>query len=240
MMNKKPTSSEPEVGEGETNLPVLTFVYPPAPGWNAEQEDKSLFVEALRPGTSVPNASSGAEGGIRPEEGSRVREKQTWDEGFREGFARAHADTDTAVNQQRVAISKALEDFARDREAYFRHVEGEVVALALSIVRKILRRESQVDPLLLGGLVRVALEKMASTHNVKLRVHPSQVSIWQDHFSHHADLPTVPEIVADEAIEGHQCRIESELGEIDLNLETQLKEIEQGLFDLLSQRPAPR
>ena len=44
----------------------------------------------------------------------------------------------------------------------------------------------------------------------------------------------------DAALEPNQCELETELGVTDLNLETQLKEIEQGLFDLLAQRPAPR
>ena len=35
---------------------------------------------------------------------------------------------------------------------------------------------------------------------------------------------------------GH-CILETELGSTDLTLETQLKEIEQGFFDLLAQRP---
>ena len=35
---------------------------------------------------------------------------------------------------------------------------------------------------------------------------------------------------------GH-CILETELGSTDLTLESQLKEIEQGFFDLLAQRP---
>jgi flagellar assembly protein FliH len=34
-----------------------------------------------------------------------------------------------------------------------------------------------------------------------------------------------------------RCMLETELGSTDLTLETQLKEIEQGFFDLLAQRP---
>ena len=50
--------------------------------------------------------------------------------------------------------------FTRDRASYFQKVEGEVVQLALGIARKILHREAQLDPLLLAGIVRVALEKI--------------------------------------------------------------------------------
>jgi flagellar assembly protein FliH len=119
-------------------------------------------------------------------------------------------------------------------------VEAEVVALALAIVRKILRRESQVDPLLLSGLVRVALEKLALTQNVRLRVHPSQIAIWQEYFAQHDDMPVKPELSGDAALEHDQCALETELGTTDLSLETQLKEIEQGLFDLLAQRPGAK
>ena len=219
---------------------VSPFLYPPAPGWNAEAEENRPTQESQSPGMAGTDGLVRTTGVARPHESFRTREKQTWDEGFREGLARSRAETDATINRQRDAVTEALREFAREREAYFRHVEGEIVALALSIVRKILRRESQLDPLLLEGLVRVALEKMAATHNVKLRVHPSQVPIWQDHFSQQTDLAVSPEVMGDATIEEHQCRIETELGEMDLNLETQLKEIEQGLFDLLSQRPASR
>ena len=45
--------------------------------------------------------------------------------------------------------------------------------LALAIARKILHREAQVDPLLLAGMVRVALEKIESHTKVSVRVHPA-------------------------------------------------------------------
>ena len=46
--------------------------------------------------------------------------------------------------------------------------------LALSIARKILHREAQLDPLLLAGIVRVALEKIDGATEVVLRVHPQK------------------------------------------------------------------
>ena len=49
----------------------------------------------------------------------------------------------------------------------------------------------------------------------------------------------VPELSGDATLEPNRCQLETELGVTDLSLETQLKEIEQGLFDLLAQRPTP-
>ena len=39
------------------------------------------------------------------------------------------------------------------------------------------------------------------------------------------------------SVEAHNCILETELGTTELGLEAQLKEIEQGFFDLLAQRP---
>jgi len=219
-------------------VPVSPFVYQPAPGWAAANENEAEHLAALHEAGASRAGATGDSG--RREEEFRAREKQAWEQGFREGVARERADMEAAGARQRDAIKTALEAFVRERESYFHRVEAEVVALALAIVRKILRRESQVDPLLLSGLVRVALEKLALTQNVRLRVHPSQIAIWQEYFAQHGDMPVKPELSGDAALERDQCALETEFGTTDLSLETQLKEIEQGLFDLLAQRPGAK
>ena len=45
------------------------------------------------------------------------------------------------------------------------------------------------------------------------------------------------EVKADPSVEAHNCILETELGTTELGLDAQLKEIEQGFFDLLAQRP---
>jgi len=50
-------------------------------------------------------------------------------------------------------------------------------------------------------------------------------------------MRSIPELIGDASLEPGRCLLETELGSTDLTLETQLKEIEQGFFDLLAQRP---
>jgi flagellar assembly protein FliH len=245
MKPRKLSSSEAAVAgraeEKERAMSISPFVYRPAPGWDAA---KLAGQETRTQAEDSPGMETGVSGppldGGHTEEEILAREQQAWERGVREGEARARASAEAAVGQQRDAVGAAIREFVQDRVAYFHNVEGEVVALCLAIVRKILRREAQVDPLLLAGLVRVALEKMAVRQNVRLRVHPAQVADWREYFAQQKDLEQVPELQGDAALEPNQCELETELGVTDLNLETQLKEIEQGLFDLLAQRPAPR
>jgi flagellar assembly protein FliH len=229
------------MAESKTAVEVSPLVYRPAPGWQERRvlaNTETIGDDGLTGSAPFPAAPSGS--GAANDERLQEARQQGWEAGLKEGLLRGNAAAEAENLGLREAMGDALRDFARARDGYFHNVEGEVVALALAVVRKILRREAQVDPLLLSGLVRVALEKMAAGHSVRMRVHPSQVACWRDYFAERSELPFVPELSGDATLEQNRCQIETELGVTDISLETQLKEIEQGLFDLLAQRPAPK
>ena len=46
--------------------------------------------------------------------------------------------------------------------------------------------------------------------------------------------------MGDSALPHGECSLETEVGSTQISLDTQLKEIEQGFFDLLEQRPRAR
>jgi flagellar assembly protein FliH len=168
------------------------------------------------------------------------REKEAFDRGLRDGEARARSASEQEVAAAKSAISTALEKFKTEREAYFARIEPEAVQLALAIARKILHREAQMDPLLLAGMVRVALEKVDAGTRVRLWAHPSDIHSWKDHFAQPGSFQPTPELVGDPALRRGECALETEVGNTQISLETQLKEIEQGFFDLLDQRPRVR
>jgi flagellar assembly protein FliH len=94
-----------------------------------------------------------------------------------------------------------------------------------------------VDPLLLAGMVRVALDKVESGTKVVVRVHPEQVSDCRSYFARTLEPGEVPEVVEDAAIARDCCVLQTGLGTTELGLEVQLKEIEKGLMDLMARRP---
>ena len=192
--------------------------------------------------------AGGKEAGSRPEEvrggdgkaeaASRaVREQTAHEAGRQAGEAAARASFEAQLQQSRASTRKAVDDFARERAAYYQQVEGEVVQLALSIARKILHREAQVDPLLLAGIVRVALDQIENNTKVVIRVNPGQGANWREFFSRDANRQNLPEVVDDAALEAGRCVLQTTMGTTELGVEAQLKEIEQGLTDLLAQRP---
>jgi len=139
----------------------------------------------------------------------------------------------------RAPIATALKEFAEQRSEYFGRVEAEVVQLSLSIAAKILHREAQVDPMLVATLVRMAMEKMREGSSATIRVGAGRSSSWKQYFSGWPNLGRV-EIVEEPHLNDQDCILETELGSANFGLDTQLKEVEQGFFDLLALRPAAR
>jgi flagellar assembly protein FliH len=168
------------------------------------------------------------------------RERESYERGVREGEAKAAATYRSEISAVRALMSQAVEAFGEEREAYFRRIEPEVLQLALAIARKILHREAQMDPLLLTGMVHVALEKLDSGTCVRMRVNPSDVHSWNEYLSQSSAFRQRLELVGDQELQHGECALETEIGSTVISLETQLKEIEQGFFDLLEQRPRVR
>src|SRR5262249_51643499 len=173
-------------------------------------------------------------------ERSPKHDPASFEQGIQQGRAHAQIELQQEARQLRRSVEGALEQFKKERETYFGFVENEIVHLALAIAKKILHREAQMDPLLLTGLVRVALEKLESGTKVRLHTNPEEILAWRDHFAQSERSPLAPELLGDPALQHGECYLETELGSTHISLDAQLKEIEQGFFDLLQRRPPVR
>ena len=145
-------------------------------------------------------------------------------------------ELETKIIEERALILKVCEEFRRERARYFAGVEGEVVKLSLAIATRVLHRETVIDPMLLAGVVRVALEKLAGASDVVLRVPADTVERWRTGLLVNPEISI--QIVADERMSVGDCVLETNVGKVEFGVSTQLEEIERGFFDLLQQRPS--
>jgi flagellar assembly protein FliH len=224
-------------------MSVSPMIYPAVSGWSpgaAPVTGDALAASQQEGNAEPPRAAGEVSARMFLEEDIRQAEQVGRQKGIQEAFAQAKLEFDSALAGERESIGAALREFSKDQGVYFHNVEGEVVSLALAIVRKILKREAQVDPMLLSGMVRVALERIGAAQTIRMRVHPSHISAWRAYFESQKDMALIPELSGDSSLGTNACELETEMGTTELNLETQLKEIEVGLFDLLAQRPAPK
>jgi flagellar assembly protein FliH len=135
-------------------------------------------------------------------------------------------------------LSAAIGEFRAHRDDYLARAEHEVVRLALAVAERILHRESQLDPLLLSGAVRVALGQLAESTRVRLRVPAVHGEMWGEMVRLMPELPLRPEVCADQEMQSGEAILETNLGTVDLGIRGQLREIERGFFDLLEVRGA--
>jgi flagellar assembly protein FliH len=190
-----------------------------------------------------------AEAALRAEFEKRVGEEaqRAFERGAEQGRLdgrqmerQAQAQAVALAWQQRTQQAAELVDsFRRERDLYLERIEREVVKLALAVAARILRREAQMDPLLLTGAVRVALGQLSGTTAVTLRVPPAELSLWTESMALAPNLPLRPRVVAGEAMRLGDCLIETELGSVDLGIRSQLGEIERGFFDRAGQPMPP-
>jgi hypothetical protein len=157
-------------------------------------------------------------------------------EAVAETEARLKMEYEARSAEQFDKTRQALELFQAERRDYFSRVESDVVQLALAIAAKILHREAQVDPMLVAALVRVAIDKLHDGSSVSVRVSPAEAGRWRAFLANPLNGSTI-EIVEDAHLGVADCILETELGSANFSIEAQMKEVEQGFFDLLAQRP---
>ncbi|GGH14811.1 FliH/SctL family protein [Silvibacterium dinghuense] len=220
---------------------VIRFEYPlageapPEPVWPLEEEPVVASEEAEE---------------LRRRMEELEEERETLARQLRERIAAVREEAESAaregVEQERrhvlegiaAALQHALAEFEVSRSRYFASIEREAVELALAIAARILHRETQMDPLLLRGAVRVALGRLAEATEVQLVVPAAETALWEETLRMTTNLPVQPVISGDEHLRAGECRLIAAMGSVDLSVGAQLGEIERGFFDLLERRDA--
>jgi flagellar assembly protein FliH len=212
---------------------------PPLPEWTgwANAEDAGMSVSRAG-ATPVRNAEAEAiETRLRVEFDARLVEEkrrafEAGSEQGRQAEREAQNGSQAAAQQQRAQqAAELIESFTQERDRYMGAVEHEVVKLALAVAARILRREAQMDPLLLTGAVRVALGQLSGSTQARLRVPEAEFELWREAIALVPNLAIRPTVSAGEGMRLGDCVIETELGLVDLGIRAQLGEIERGFFD---------
>jgi flagellar assembly protein FliH len=158
--------------------------------------------------------------------------REAYAAGLREGEAagrtRAAADLQAVIDR----LARSIDEIANLRPRLRAEAEADLVRLSLAIARRVLRRELAIDPEALHGLVLGALEKLQGQEITRVRVHASHASLIAACLRQKSAAANV-EVVPDPACEVGAVVFETQRGNLDASIESQLQEIERGLADRL-------
>jgi flagellar assembly protein FliH len=154
-------------------------------------------------------------------------------EGLSEAIVAASKESDLQLQPVLERLARSIQDLSEERARVRAETAADLVRLSIAIAARILHREITLDPDAIHGLLKAAFDKVQSREITRISVHPGHAPAVRRYLEQAAAGKRI-EIVADPAVRSGQIALETEQGEIDASLETQLSEIERGLADRLN------
>jgi flagellar assembly protein FliH len=166
-------------------------------------------------------------------------------DGKREGIAKGLEEgkklgREEALNEQRQALAQALTALtqaAEELNASRLHLESEartaVIQLAIAIAERVTKRMGVLDPIVAQANVDEALRLVVTGTDIRIAIHPSQKDTLADILPRlQAEWPQFKHIdlIADGTLTPGGCRIFTQSGQIDADLNLQLQKIAEDLL----------
>ena len=160
-------------------------------------------------------------------EAERIRQEavRLRDEQVRQGFGEGHKKGYEEALGGLAALEARFDQLCAN-------LEPQLIDLAVGIAKKIIGHELSSKPETIVEIVAQALRTIRHQREITVRVHPNHLAVVEQHKSELLGVLTrAPDIVvrADDDVPVGGCVIESELGRIEAELETQLEMLKRAL-----------
>ena len=157
--------------------------------------------------------------------------------GVEEGREQAHRQSlDLCGNDLQTAIAtldKAATEAALFKEQIKAGAIEELVELAIAIARRVTKQQAMIDPHVLVANLRDALAMTSRQRHLRIAIHPSQRQVLASAIPQlEMEWPAIgaAQIVDDASLCPGGCRVFTEHGQIDADLNAQLDRIVAGLL----------
>jgi flagellar assembly protein FliH len=226
--------SLPEIGAGKTLLAeaeATRFAFP------APFEAEPIIAnspEEIVPAPSIEDIlqtarDEAAQIIAQAEEQKELIEQAMRDEITHTIRAELRAEMSSEVDNFRHELASTIEQISALHPEITARAETDLVELAFEIAKKIVGREITLDREVALTLAKIALSKLHNRTFARVHLNPDDFAYLQtqrDRFNFHGSL----ELVEDRSISQGGCLIQTDTGEIDARIESQLDEISYGLL----------
>jgi flagellar assembly protein FliH len=159
--------------------------------------------------------------------------EEAYAKGRRDALDDAGKDLESAAR----ALASAAEEISRLRDSLAKNSSQDMLRLVMTIAEQIIRREVSADPQVVLAIIENALQSSVRSDQYRIRVNPEDLEhVTQQKPLFLASISGLKNlsIEADAAISRGGCRVDSDLGEVDATIETQLESIQQALNEAIT------
>ena len=164
-------------------------------------------------------------------------ERRTYEEAFAKGRAEGMAAVEREMRPQLQQLQARIERFdsimatlAQPLQQLDSEVEDQLVQLALTVARHLVRRELRIEPAQVIAIIRETVALLpASARDVRVHLHPEDAAVVREKLA----APTgerVWTIVEDPVMSRGGCRVTTETAQIDARLETRIGSVVSALL----------
>ncbi len=193
----------------------------------AETEAERIINEAKRNAEEIEAKAQDSMSQIEKE----ARDKG-YAEGHEEGYKSGSEEVNRLVEQLHTIITKAIEK----RNQIIEDSETQLINMVLLIANKVIKVISENQRNVVINNVIQALRKLKSRGDVVIRVNLADLQLTTDHTRDFMDrIENVKSITVleDSSVDRGGCIIETDFGQIDARISSQLKDIEERVLEMM-------
>ena len=163
-------------------------------------------------------------------------ENEAFEKGYRDGHEQGYKagkdEVERLIERLHLILSKAIEK----RNEIIEESETELINLVLLIARKVIKVISENQKNVVINNVIQALRKLKSRGDVVIRVNLSDLELTTEHtkdFLKMVENVKSLTVMEDASVDKGGCIIETDFGQIDARISSQLREIEERIIELM-------
>jgi flagellar assembly protein FliH len=192
----------------------------------AEDEAAKIVSEAEK---RVAELEATAQG--RLEAAEREAAKKGREDGREAGYKEGKAEVDRLVDRVHTILERAMDK----RAAILEEAETQVVELVLLVAKKVVKVISENQKSVVVQNISQALRKLKTKSDVVIRVNLADLELSTEHVKDFVQLAENAKkitVVEDTTVDKGGCVIETDFGEIDARIASQLNELEEKILEV--------
>lgn len=197
-----------------------------------EKQASDLEIQKIREETEAESARLRDETERQIENFKNDAYNKGYEAGREEGFKSGEDEVARLIDRIHTVLNKSIEK----RIEIIDEAESQLIDLVLQISRKVIKVVSENQKNVVINNVVQALRKMKSRGDVAIKVNLADLEITTEHtkdFLRMVENVKSITVLEDSSVDKGGCIIETDFGQIDARISSQLKEIEEKILDIV-------